>query len=52
MNGYALAKKLRAISRMNGVHLIALTGYGQAQDHERTRVTGFDNQCEAIILTY
>jgi CheY-like chemotaxis protein len=42
MNGYELAKRLRAISPLNGVRLVALTGYGQAEDHQRTRVVGFD----------
>lgn len=41
-NGYELAKKLRAISSLNGMRLVALTGYGQAEDHQRTRAAGFD----------
>ena len=43
MNGYELAKKLRAISSLNGMRLIALTGYGQAEDYQRTREAGFDD---------
>ena len=42
MNGYELAKQLRAISRLNGMRLIALTGYGQAEDLQRSRGAGFD----------
>lgn len=42
MNGYELAKELRAIGTLNGMRLIALTGYGQAEDHQRTRAAGFD----------
>jgi hypothetical protein len=29
MNGYELAKKLRAMPRLNDVRLVALAGYGQ-----------------------
>jgi CheY-like chemotaxis protein len=43
MNGYELAKKLRAISRLDSMRLIALTGYGRAEDHQRTRAAGFDH---------
>jgi CheY-like chemotaxis protein len=43
MNGYELTKKLRAISSLNGVRLVALTGYGQAEDYQRTRAAGFDD---------
>ena len=43
MNGYELAKKLRATSSLNGVRLVALTGYGQAEDYERSRAAGFDD---------
>jgi CheY-like chemotaxis protein len=43
MNGYELAKQLRAISKLNGIRLIAFTGYGQAEDHQRTRAAGFDD---------
>jgi CheY-like chemotaxis protein len=42
MNGYELAKKLRAFSSLNGMRLIALTGYGQAEDLQRSHEAGFD----------
>lgn len=35
MDGYELAKRLRAIPQMNGLRIIALTGYGQAEDRQR-----------------
>ncbi len=43
MNGYELAKKLRAISTLAGMRLVALTGYGQAEDQQQTRAAGFDD---------
>ena len=43
MNGYELAKRLRAMPNLNGLRLIALTGYGQPEDHERSKEAGFDD---------
>ena len=42
MNGYEVAKTLRSLPALNGIRLIALTGYGQAVDRERTQLAGFD----------
>lgn len=42
MNGYELAKRLRATSSLNGMRLVALTGYGQVEDHRHARAAGFD----------
>lgn len=42
MNGYEIARRLRTDLRTAGVHLIAMTGYGQEQDRERSSVAGFD----------
>jgi CheY-like chemotaxis protein len=39
MDGYELAQRLR--STHPEIRLIALTGYGQATDRERTRAAGF-----------
>jgi signal transduction histidine kinase/ActR/RegA family two-component response regulator len=39
MDGYELARHLRA---RGGIRLIAVTGYGQPSDHERSRAVGFD----------
>jgi len=40
MDGYELARRLRGM--LNGARLIAVTGYGQQGDRERSRVAGFD----------
>jgi signal transduction histidine kinase/ActR/RegA family two-component response regulator len=42
IDGNELARTLRAHPETAGVTLIALTGYGQAQDIVRTREAGFD----------
>jgi signal transduction histidine kinase/DNA-binding response OmpR family regulator len=42
MNGYDLAQLVRKDAALAGMHLIALTGYGQEQDQERSRHAGFD----------
>ena len=43
MDGYELAKRLRAQPATRDAVLIALTGYGQAQDRERSESAGFDH---------
>lgn len=40
MDGYQVAREIRATTE--GIRLIALTGYGQAEDVARTRAAGFD----------
>jgi PAS domain S-box-containing protein len=42
MDGYEVARRLRARPGFERVRLVALTGYGQAEDRERTRGAGFD----------
>lgn len=42
LDGYEVALRLRQLDGLEGVGLIALTGYGQPEDRERTRVAGFD----------
>ncbi|HYQ18611.1 MAG TPA: ATP-binding protein [Polyangiaceae bacterium] len=42
MGGYELAERIRARGGNNQPYLVALTGYGQAIDRERTRAAGFD----------
>ena len=42
MNGYDLARELRANPRTRQAALIALTGYGRDYDMERSREAGFD----------
>ena len=41
MDGYEIARRLRADPAAERAHLIALTGYGQEQDRERAREAGF-----------
>jgi PAS domain S-box-containing protein len=40
-DGYELARRLRAIPGLEALELVAITGYGQASDRERTRAAGF-----------
>ena len=42
LDGYEVARRLRQLDGLEGVGLIALTGYGRPEDRERTRVAGFD----------
>ena len=42
LDGYAVARRLRADPSLKHAYLIALTGYGQEQDQRRTREAGFD----------
>src|SRR6185436_10831635 len=42
MDGYAVARQLRALPECGSARLIALTGYGQAEDREQSRAAGFD----------
>jgi two-component system CheB/CheR fusion protein len=43
MDGYETAHRLRQHPRLRSTTLIALTGYGQAQDRRRAREAGFDH---------
>jgi signal transduction histidine kinase/ActR/RegA family two-component response regulator len=42
MDGYELAHRLRASPGVRKVRLVALTGYGQAEDARRAREAGFE----------
>ncbi len=42
MDGYEIARQLRSNPTMSSAYLIALTGYGQAEDKRRAREAGFD----------
>lgn len=42
MNGYELAQQIRKMPQSKALRLIALTGYGQKEDQQRTRAAGFD----------
>lgn len=42
MDGYTVARTLRATAKSSGMALVALTGYGQPDDRKKTRDAGFD----------
>jgi CheY-like chemotaxis protein len=43
LNGYEVADRLRQQPELNAVRLIALSGYGQPQDCERSKMAGFEH---------
>jgi CheY-like chemotaxis protein len=43
MDGHEVARAIRAEAHNGHVRLIALTGWGQEGDRERTRASGFDH---------
>jgi CheY-like chemotaxis protein len=43
VDGYEVARRLRATPGLERLRLIALTGYGQPEDRARTRAAGFDD---------
>jgi CheY-like chemotaxis protein len=43
IDGYEVARRIRAIPDLADVRLVALTGYGQAEDKRRTEAAGFDS---------
>lgn len=43
MNGYELARTIRQTPALQGVRLIAITGYGQEEDRTRSTEAGFDH---------
>jgi CheY-like chemotaxis protein len=43
MDGYEVARRFRRQPDLRGVVLVALTGWGQAEDRERARQAGFDH---------
>jgi CheY-like chemotaxis protein len=42
LDGLELASQIRALPGGDAIELVAVTGYGQAQDRERTHAAGFD----------
>jgi two-component system, sensor histidine kinase len=42
INGYEIARRARRLPELNGVRLIALTGYGRAKDRAAARDAGFN----------
>jgi len=43
MDGYELARRLRAVFQPDALRLIAVTGYGQESDRLRAKAAGFDH---------
>jgi PAS domain S-box-containing protein len=43
IDGFEVARRVRAIPSCQHVTLVALTGYGRSEDKERTRAAGFDH---------
>src|SRR5262245_50489297 len=43
MDGYEVARRLRAAPETRGALLVAVTGYGQDSDRARARAAGFDH---------
>ena len=43
IDGYELARRLRALPEVDAARLIAVTGYGQAEDRRRAQDAGFDD---------
>ena len=42
VNGYEVARRIRAVAPGRGISLIALTGYGTEEDRRRAFEAGFD----------
>ena len=42
MNGYEVARRLRAEASLDGVILVAVSGYGSASDRRESEAAGFD----------
>ncbi len=42
MDGYELARHIRAHADLGATKLVAVTGYGMARDHAKTSLAGFD----------
>ena len=43
MNGYQVAQRIRSSPMCESIVLVALTGWGQAQDLARAKAAGFDH---------
>jgi signal transduction histidine kinase/ActR/RegA family two-component response regulator len=43
MDGYELARRMKADERLQGMHLLALTGYGHELDRAKALAAGFDD---------
>ena len=50
MDGYEVARRMRAVPGIEDATLVALTGYGQHEDRERARTAGFDHHLLKPVL--
>jgi PAS domain S-box-containing protein len=50
MNGYEVAQHLRARPEGRGLHIYALTGYGQDDDRRRSLAAGFDGHLVKPVM--
>ena len=51
MDGYEVARQLRADDELKGAVLVALTGWGSADDKRRTKEAGFDRHLTKPVAT-
>ncbi len=51
MDGYEVARRLRAEPGVGGVLLVALSGYGQPEDRRRSREAGFDEHLVKPVVS-
>jgi CheY-like chemotaxis protein len=42
IDGYEVARRIRALTVATPLHVVALSGYGQSADREKSRASGFD----------
>src|SRR5256885_13769096 len=42
LNGYEVCRRLRAASWAREIPIVAITGWGQAEDRQRSKEAGFD----------
>jgi CheY-like chemotaxis protein len=45
MDGYEVARQLRGLPGLERAFLVALTGYGQAEDRQRSHAAGLQAHC-------
>lgn len=43
MDGYAVAQRLRSLPHLNSMRIVALSGYGNAEDRRLSKAAGFDS---------
>ena len=52
MDGYETGRRVRELQGLEGVVLIALTGWGQQEDRQRTTETGFHDHLVKPVDPY